>query len=446
MKGATAEDVTDVTEEDEDLKHQPEDILVESLVPRSEITENDQQEAVDEPENAKEERTETEAYSGETHESLAHGKGSLDDNVIPKEGSLTEISFGDVPEAQQTSEVAVKKPDEHGSIEALQMDILEIQEKEESEELTAITTGQYTADTQDLHKQEMESVEKVNGAKWTDDLTLSDDDEREKGENISSLNQQSTGAEKGNQEYETNRTTENNEKVSEVIFLKDEDLEKTTFSDDPDFKEGHMTDMVGGDNEEAHEEGYSETKDQEINDGEAENNSSQVTQSNTSMARMGAESEVFEESSQYQREENEGSQRTLVWLQPEDTVEEKEVTSKEAEELRKGMTDSDIQEKMQLEENINLPHSADCTADEHQEEEGLLELEEDTTVPPESTDKEDCSRPQEEEDIMDIPLDDPEANRAAAKIQAGFRGHMTRKKLKPEDKTEGEERQEDRGQ
>lgn len=40
---------------------------------------------------------------------------------------------------------------------------------------------------------------------------------------------------------------------------------------------------------------------------------------------------------------------------------------------------------------------------------------------------------------MDIPLDDPEANRAAAKIQAGFRGHMTRKKMKPEDKAEGEE-------
>lgn len=53
--------------------------------------------------------------------------------------------------------------------------------------------------------------------------------------------------------------------------------------------------------------------------------------------------------------------------------------------------------------------------------------------------QEECSRPQEEEDIMDIPLDDPEANRAAAKIQAGFRGHMTRKKMKPEDKAEGEE-------
>lgn len=39
-------------------------------------------------------------------------------------------------------------------------------------------------------------------------------------------------------------------------------------------------------------------------------------------------------------------------------------------------------------------------------------------------------------DIMNIPLDDPEANRAAAKIQAGFCGHMDRKKLKPEGKIE----------
>ncbi|KAM6973491.1 neurogranin (protein kinase C substrate, RC3) b [Aplochiton taeniatus] len=43
---------------------------------------------------------------------------------------------------------------------------------------------------------------------------------------------------------------------------------------------------------------------------------------------------------------------------------------------------------------------------------------------------------------MDIPLDDPEANKAAAKIQAGFRGHMTRKKMKPEDK-DGEEEEEE---
>ncbi|KAM8927624.1 neurogranin [Pelodytes ibericus] len=39
------------------------------------------------------------------------------------------------------------------------------------------------------------------------------------------------------------------------------------------------------------------------------------------------------------------------------------------------------------------------------------------------------SRKQQDE-ALDIPLDDPDANAAAAKIQAGFRGHMTRKKMK----------------
>ncbi|XP_077467729.1 neurogranin (protein kinase C substrate, RC3) b [Stigmatopora argus] len=80
----------------------------------------------------------------------------------------------------------------------------------------------------------------------------------------------------------------------------------------------------------------------------------------------------------------------------------------------------------------------------------LKRLPEDRVRPHKSPDmdcrNEERSRTQEEEDIMDIPLDDPEANRAAAKIQAGFRGHMTRKKMKPEDKAEGEERQEERGQ
>ncbi|KAL2085400.1 hypothetical protein ACEWY4_018720 [Coilia grayii] len=52
---------------------------------------------------------------------------------------------------------------------------------------------------------------------------------------------------------------------------------------------------------------------------------------------------------------------------------------------------------------------------------------------------EECNQPGDEEDIMDIPLDDPEANRAAAKIQAGFRGHMTRKKMPRKDDKPGEE-------
>uniref|UniRef100_A0A3B3TCT7 Neuromodulin n=1 Tax=Paramormyrops kingsleyae TaxID=1676925 RepID=A0A3B3TCT7_9TELE len=46
-----------------------------------------------------------------------------------------------------------------------------------------------------------------------------------------------------------------------------------------------------------------------------------------------------------------------------------------------------------------------------------------------------CGQPQDK-DIMDIPLDDPEANKAATKIQAGFRGHMTRKKMKDDNPRE----------
>ncbi|CAB1443708.1 unnamed protein product [Pleuronectes platessa] len=93
------------------------------------------------------------------------------------------------------------------------------------------------------------------------------------------------------------------------------------------------------------------------------------------------------------------------------------------------------------EESIDIAHVADGTDADQQGEEIPLASATDTqeTEEKKSTDKEECSRPQEEEDIMDIPLDDPEANRAAAKIQAGFRGHMTRKKMKPEDKAEGEE-------
>ncbi|CAG9864774.1 unnamed protein product [Phyllotreta striolata] len=43
-------------------------------------------------------------------------------------------------------------------------------------------------------------------------------------------------------------------------------------------------------------------------------------------------------------------------------------------------------------------------------------------------------RDEEEEEEVDIDLTDPELNKAAVKIQASFRGHMTRKDgNKPED-------------
>ncbi|XP_053729665.1 sperm surface protein Sp17 isoform X2 [Synchiropus splendidus] len=96
--------------------------------------------------------------------------------------------------------------------------------------------------------------------------------------------------------------------------------------------------------------------------------------------------------------------------------------------------------------DTNDDESGDEEESERASQQGSQGLTPEVTDKPVQSEQEECTRPQEEEDIMDIPLDDPEANRAAAKIQAGFRGHMTRKKMKPEDKAEVEERQEDRGQ
>ncbi|XP_028276329.1 neurogranin (protein kinase C substrate, RC3) b isoform X2 [Parambassis ranga] len=372
-----AEKTKEEEETGESFKSQPGEELSLSL---SEITEGTQPEAEHQAEKTKEEE-ETESEAGETYKGLAQTEGGLDGNIIPKENSLVGISFKEVPEAQQTTEVGEKQPEDESSAEALQTEKLEMQQKEESGKLTA--TDQDISDTQEHDKPDTDRVEKPsNIMKENMDTNDLDDDEMEKGVKTTSLSDQpTTEAEKASQEDETGHQKEE------------------TQSNDPDIKEDEKTEQVKEDKEETYTEGDNEVENQEINDGEAENDSSQVTQSNT-MAVMEAESESFEESAPRPAEKDEESRRTLVQSQPEDTAGEKEVTSKAAEEPTEGMIDSE----------------------------------------------EECSRPQEEEDIMDIPLDDPEANRAAAKIQAGFRGHMTRKKLKPEDKAEGEERQEDRGQ
>ncbi|KAJ8368242.1 hypothetical protein SKAU_G00082700 [Synaphobranchus kaupii] len=98
----------------------------------------------------------------------------------------------------------------------------------------------------------------------------------------------------------------------------------------------------------------------------------------------------------------------------EDNMDEKE-PKEEREDLDEG-NDGDVQELAQQELA--------------QQELAQPEEEKVRPVGGEGERKEECSQPQEEEDVMDIPLDDPEANKAAAKIQAGFRGHMTRKKMK----------------
>ncbi|XP_028977171.2 sperm surface protein Sp17 isoform X2 [Esox lucius] len=130
-----------------------------------------------------------------------------------------------------------------------------------------------------------------------------------------------------------------------------------------------------------------------------------------------------------------------------------EVTKKGTEDIAETQKDTDVVEPKEdweterkvLEDAVTPSHETDPADDTpgHMPEGELKD-----TMDPESKtgDEENCSQPQEEEDIMDIPLDDPEANKAAAKIQAGFRGHMTRKKIKPADKPEGEQEEEEEHQ
>ncbi|CAN2388129.1 Sperm surface zona pellucida binding protein. Helps to bind spermatozoa to the zona pellucida with high affinity. Might function in binding zona pellucida and carbohydrates [Pristimantis euphronides] len=102
-----------------------------------------------------------------------------------------------------------------------------------------------------------------------------------------------------------------------------------------------------------------------------------------------------------------------------------EVQSHEAKtsEEKQGSGDNqDSETKEQLEDNIEEP--ADTTAKITGEQQELGE---------DPREENEAFRKQSEE-ALDIALDDPDANAAAAKIQAGFRGHMTRKKMKSGDK------------
>uniref|UniRef100_A0A672HDP2 Sperm autoantigenic protein 17 n=1 Tax=Salarias fasciatus TaxID=181472 RepID=A0A672HDP2_SALFA len=458
MERGSIEVDAQVIEDIKSVKPQPEGTAGETSLSQTEKTEGDQQEVEDHVgTTGEDETTETEPPSEETHESSAHSEHDFDCNTSPKEGALVEINFEDVPEAQHIAEIVERQPEEVSSTEVVQAETTETEQKEEPKELTPSAVDQNTSDAQKYHDFESEGVnkevdsegEKVKSLQNPTDLmeengVTNDSCSNENGinnEKISSSDQPTTESGTERQEIETVPEIEDNEMVNEGKFHHHEDSVKEAGCE---FEEDKKTDVLEAD-EEIYKEGHSEMEDEEINDGEAGNNSSQVTHSSTSVAPVEPESEMFETSAQDLAEEEEESERTPGEAQPGDSEEEKEATSKEAQKVAQKPSDFEVPEERDTahaEESVSLRTAAD-----RQNEERLHESEEQPSEPEgQSGDKEECSRPQEEEDIMDIPLDDPEANRAAAKIQAGFRGHMTRKKMKPEDKTEGEERQEDRGQ
>ncbi|MEQ2208911.1 hypothetical protein XENOCAPTIV_019057 [Xenoophorus captivus] len=419
-------------EEEETMKYQLEETDVELPPSQYEIPQENHQEAENHAQKPNErETTETEASYEETSKSLAHSENSLDNSAIQKEDSLVEMSFEDVPEDQCITDVLEKNSEEDASIEVALINISELPPKEEFKELTTCSTVIVAAEYQ--HKTEMEIIKReviseeeelqsyraafdtLKDKEETNNLNYSNDGERELGGKTPEL---------------ANKIKDHeNEHIEEIPDVNRETEEKKQ-SNEQDDKEDETTDKVCI-------EGYSKMDDQEINNSRVKN-PSQLIELDMSVTGIMTEDETLEENQEHLLQPNAQSPKTIGESQSEDVREEKWDTFKQEEE----MANSEVQEQSEelgKEETITPTGSADWTAADRTVDERPAAFEKDTSASANKSDKEECSRPQEEEDIMDIPLDDPEANRAAAKIQAGFRGHMTRKKMKPEDKTEGEE-------
>lgn len=389
MEGATAED--DAIEED-GSKKKPEEPTLLSVLSETETPEDNQQEAEDQAKttNQKEEKH----TSGEIHEQLTHVEGGLDGNVIPKVDGLVEVSFEDVPDAQQVKEFKNRLPKEEDSVEDFQTDVIITQPEEEAKDVAVLASDQNISVTQDHDENEIGGVEKEVNSEGEEmenqqeaptmkkkvdanDTNLNDED-NEKGEGVkstSSSHQLPSKAEAESPEYKHEGTRQ----IQEGEYQRNE-------SNAPDCKE-NTTDTVRGDKEDIHEEGYSEVEDQEIiNGGGAENHSPQVTLSNSSTAAVEAESETSEANAEHVPEENEESPRTLVESQREDTGTEKEATSKERTSEAEGLAEEGKIDSEYTEEKSDAMFdegsvSADLPPAVHQGEERPLGPIKDTTEP-----------------------------------------------------------------
>lgn len=394
MERGSIEVDTQAVEDIKSVKPQPEGTVEETSPSQTEKAEGDQQETEEDRmgKTGEEEKTESEPSSEETHESFLQAEHESDCHTIPKEDSLVEINFEDVPEALQIAEVVEKQPEEVSMMEAVQTETAETEQKEEPKELIPSAVDQNISDAQKYQDFESEGVTKEVDSEGEEVESLQDSTEtmgenivtnescsNESGinnEKISSSDQPTAESEKEKQEVETVPEIEDNEMANEGKFLHHEDSVKEAGCE---FEEDERTDVLEADEEGIYKEGHSEMEDEEINDGEAANNSSQVTHSSTSVAPVAAESEMFEKSAQDLTEEEEESERTLGESQPGDTKEEKEATSKEAQKVTQKPSDFEVQEESDTthaEESISL-----CAAADHHEEERLHESEERPTEP-----------------------------------------------------------------
>lgn len=304
---------------------------------------------------------------------------------------------------------------------------------DENEQAVNINMTTETEDHLEPNQEEELEVERQEETKddeeEANESDLNDYDDNYREDSVENIKALKTSTELENLEAENNYVIDDEDKSNQKEYSEE--------YGNPAFREEtHATDEI---QTEEH---------QDVNDKDDERDLSQLTQSDMKTLELEEQSEALDSSTNDMTEDNEEEQQKTEKV----TTASQELHTEAKELVEEEKLDHDIQEdQAECEQDSIIPDlekRADQRATGFQEKQQSHGPQRDTSDPEgETTDKqEECSRPQEEEDIMDIPLDDPEANRAAAKIQAGFRGHMTRKKMKPEDKTEGEERPEDRGQ
>ncbi|XP_030007194.1 protein starmaker-like [Sphaeramia orbicularis] len=368
--------------------------ILQSSLSQLETTEDSHQEAEHQTENIKEEELiESEAYSGETNEIVAPAEDDLGDNSKTQEESLVEISFEDVPEAQQITESEETKQVVESS-EELQGEKSEVQQHEESE-VTAVITAENVSGTQDNDEpkveggemevrsetEEMDSQQEASDmAKENVDSHLNDSDHNEMEEgvkNISTTHQPTTEAEKV--EDQNTQIIDDNEKISDGETHQREDSQTKTNADDPDY--GEAKDTFGESKETINTED-SDADEQEMKDSDPENNLSQTAQSNVETVGLEEENKTLDSSECDLTEEKEEEP------QPEDTLEEKVVTSQEpnseVELVEEIKMESDVQEKRE-EGSINPDESADQTVTDDQEEQRSHGSEQDAVQPEEES-------------------------------------------------------------
>lgn len=307
-------------QEEEDKKTQYKDTSLpfsESLKSEYERPERNQRQPEDQAETTEElERLQT--CSEEAHDRFSH----IEDSKTHKADLRVEVSFEDLPEAQEIKEFEDRQAEGQDAVEVLQTNI-EMPPVKESQEIVAAAPDQNVSVTQD-HEHEMVGVEMEANSEGkekksqqeasvmkdrvdTNDPNLTDENEMGQGDEVvSSLDQPTGTPDSDKPEYDNGHTHERSLKISEGECQQE----------DPNSEEAKTTD--GGNEDEEHVSEKGRCK------GGAENQSLQASQSNSSTRAAETATETLETSVPHLSEDDDGGQGTAIKAEPEVTVLEEE--------------------------------------------------------------------------------------------------------------------------